>query len=66
MAAEGPGFPVLPATAAASALKHYGLHVFGHAEDCRVSFHAYTAVRRTDHPEVTELLRSMAWMLDPE
>ncbi|MDB6136677.1 MAG: transcriptional activator NhaR [Verrucomicrobiales bacterium] len=64
MAAEGRGFLVLPATAAASALKRYGLHVFGMAADCRVSFHAYTGERRTDHPAVTELLRSKAWMVD--
>ncbi|MDB6069510.1 MAG: transcriptional activator NhaR, partial [Verrucomicrobiales bacterium] len=60
MAAEGRGFLVLPATASASGLKRYGLHVFGHAEDCRVPFHAYTAERKTTHPAVTELLKSKA------
>ena len=62
MAAEVRGFLVLPATAAASALKRYGLHVFGTAKDCRVLFHAYTAERLTGHPAVTELLRSKAWL----
>ena len=62
MAAEGRGFLVLPATAASSALKRYGLHVFGTAEDCRVRFHAYTAERRTSHPAVAALLASKAWL----
>ncbi len=67
MAAEGRGFLVLPATAAASALKRYGLHVFGTAEDCRVRFHAYTAERRTSHPAVAALLASKAWLTaDPQ
>ena len=62
MAAEGRGFLVLPATAATSALKRYGLQVFGTAGDCRVRFHAYTAERRTGHPAVAALLRSKAWL----
>ena len=62
MAAEERGFLVLPATAAASALRRYGLHVFGTAEDCRVLFHAYTAERRTSHPAVAALLASKAWL----
>jgi LysR family transcriptional regulator, transcriptional activator of nhaA len=61
MAAEGRGFLVMPATAASSALKRYGLHEFGTAEDCRVRFHAYTAERRTGHPSVAAILRSKAW-----
>lgn len=65
MAAEGRGFLVLPATAATSALKRYGLQVFGTAADCRVRFHAYTAERRTGHPAVAALLGSKAW-LTPE
>ena len=62
MAAEGRGFLVLPATAAASALKRYGLHIIGTAPDCRVRFHAYTAERRTHHPAVAALLDSKAWL----
>ena len=62
MAAEGRGFLVLPATAATSALKRYGLQVIGTATDCRVRFHAYTAERRTGHPAVAALLHSKAWL----
>jgi LysR family transcriptional activator of nhaA len=62
MAAEGRGFLVLPATAATSALKRYGLQAFGVAGDCRVRFHAYTAERRTGHPAVAALLQSKAWL----
>ncbi len=65
MAAEGRGFLVMPAPAAASALSRYGLHVFGEAKDCQVHFHAYTAERLTGHPAVAEILRSKAWMTEP-
>jgi LysR family transcriptional activator of nhaA len=62
MAAEGRGFVILPAAAAASAMKRYGLQVFGRAEDCRVSFHAFTAERKIEHPAVSAITRSKVWL----
>jgi LysR family transcriptional activator of nhaA len=65
MAAEGRGFIILPAAAARMALKRYGLHVFGRANDCRVSFHAFTAERRIEHPAVTAITGSKEWLHAP-
>lgn len=62
MAAEGRGFIVLPAASSGVALKRYGLHVFGRADDCRVSFHAFTAERKIGHPAVTAITGSKAWL----
>ena len=62
MAAEGRGFIILPTASAEVALKRYGLHVFGRAEDCRVAFHAFTAERRIEHPAVTAITCNNAWM----
>jgi LysR family transcriptional activator of nhaA len=65
MAAEGRGLIVLPAAAAGVVLKRYGLHVFGRADDCRVAFHAFTAQRKIEHPAVTAITRSKAWLEGP-
>jgi LysR family transcriptional activator of nhaA len=62
MAAEGRGFIILPAAVSAIALKRYGLQIFGSAEDCRVSFHAFTAERKTEHPAVAAITRSKVWL----
>lgn len=64
MAAEGRGFIVLPAASSATALKRYGLQAFGRAGDCRISFHAFTAERKIEHPAVTAITRSKAWLDD--
>lgn len=61
MAAEGRGLVVLPAASAGVVLKRYGLRVFGRADDCRVSFHAFTAQRKIEHPAVAAITRSKAW-----
>ena len=61
MAAEGRGFIILPAASASLALKRYRLHVFGRADDCRASFHAFTAERNIEHPAVTAITQSKAW-----
>jgi LysR family transcriptional activator of nhaA len=66
MAAEGRGWIILPAAAGRVALKRYGLHVFGRADDCRVSFHAFTAERKIEHPAVTAITRSKAWLEEAE
>lgn len=62
MAAEGRGFIILPAAAAAVALQRYRLHIFGRADDCRVSFHAFTAERKIDHPAVSAITSSKSWL----
>lgn len=62
MAAEGRGFIILPSAVSGIALKRYGLHVIGHADDCRVSFHAFTAERKVEHPAVTAITRSKVWL----
>jgi LysR family transcriptional activator of nhaA len=62
MAAEGRGFIILPAAVSAVALKRYGLHVFGRAEDCRISFHAFTTERKIEHPAVSAITRSKVWL----
>ncbi len=62
MAAEGRGFIVLPVAAAGVAMKRYGLQPVGSASDCRVSFHAFTAERRTEHPAVTAITGNKAWL----
>ena len=62
MAAEGRGFIVLPAASAAIALKRYRLHVFGRADDCLVSFHAFTADRKIEHPAVRAITHSKTWL----
>jgi LysR family transcriptional regulator, transcriptional activator of nhaA len=64
MAAEGRGFIVLPAASSGVAMKRYGLQVFGRAGDCRVSFHAFTAERKIEHPAVTAITGSKAWLDD--
>lgn len=64
MAAEGRGFIILPAAISGVALKRYGLSVIGSAEDCRISFHAFTAERKIEHPAVTAITRSKAWLDD--
>jgi LysR family transcriptional activator of nhaA len=55
MAAEGRGFIALPTVALEEALKRYRFHVIGHAEKCRLRFHAITAERRIRHPAVTAI-----------
>lgn len=62
MAAEDRGFIALPAAASAVALKRYGLSVLGRAVDCRVTFHAFTAERKTEHPAVAAITRGKAWL----
>jgi LysR family transcriptional activator of nhaA len=62
MAAEGRGFVILPAAVSAIALKRYGLQVIGDAESCRISFHAFTAERKIEHPAVTAITRSKLWL----
>ena len=62
MAAEGRGVVVLPAASASIAMKRYGLHAIGRAEDCRVGFHALTAERRIEHPAVSAITRNLRWM----
>ena len=62
MAAEGRGVVVLPAASASIAMKRYGLHTIGRAEDCRVGFHALTAERRIEHPAVSAITRNLRWM----
>jgi LysR family transcriptional activator of nhaA len=62
MAAEGRGFILLPEASSGAALKRYGLHVFGRADRCRVTFHAFTAERRIEHPAVSAITRSKAWL----
>ena len=62
MAAEGRGFVVLPVAAAGVAMKRYGLQLVGSANDCRVSFHAFTAERRTEHPAVTAITANKEWL----
>jgi LysR family transcriptional regulator, transcriptional activator of nhaA len=62
MAAEGRGFIVLPAASSGVAMKRYGLQVFGRADDCRVSFHAFTAERKIEHPAVTAITGNKAWL----
>jgi LysR family transcriptional activator of nhaA len=62
MAAEGRGLVVLPAAGSAVALKRYGLRIFGRAGGCRVSFHAFTAERRIEHPAVAAITRGTAWL----
>lgn len=62
MAAEGRGFIILPAAVSAVALKRYGLHVFARAEDCRISFHAFTTERKIEHPAVSAITRSKVWL----
>lgn len=62
MAAEGRGFIVMPTAVSTIALKRYGLSVIGSAEDCRISFHAFTAERKVEHPAVTAITRSKAWL----
>jgi LysR family transcriptional activator of nhaA len=66
MAAEGLGWIILPSAAGRVALKRYGLQVFGRAEDCRVSFHAFTAERKIEHPAVTAITRSKAWLAEAD
>lgn len=62
MAAEGRGFVVLPAAAAGVALKRYDLHVIGKATACRVSFHAFTAERKIEHPALAAITGNRSWM----
>jgi LysR family transcriptional activator of nhaA len=62
MAAEGRGFVILPSAVSGIALKRYGLHVIGRADDCLVSFHAFTAERKVEHPAVTAITRSKVWL----
>ena len=62
MAAEGRGFIVLPVASSGVAMKRYGLQVFGRADDCRVSFHAFTAERKIEHPAVTAITGNKAWL----
>jgi LysR family transcriptional activator of nhaA len=62
MAAEGRGFVILPAASAGIALKRYGLRPFGHAPDCQVAFHAFTAERWIAHPAVTAIMASQRWL----
>lgn len=50
MAAGGRGFIAVPTMALEEAVKRYGFQVIGHAEDCRLRFHAITAERRIHHP----------------
>jgi LysR family transcriptional activator of nhaA len=62
MAAEGRMFVVLPAAAAGVALKRYGLHVIGRATSCRVTFHAFTAERKIEHPALAAITDNKAWL----
>ena len=62
MAAEDRGFIVLPAASSGVAMKRYGLQVFGRADDCLVSFHAFTAERKIEHPAVTAITGNKAWL----
>jgi LysR family transcriptional activator of nhaA len=50
MAAEGRGFIAVPTVAFEEAVKRFHFQLIGHAEDCRLRFHAITADRRIHHP----------------
>jgi LysR family transcriptional regulator, transcriptional activator of nhaA len=62
MAAEGRGFVILAQASAAMVVKRYRLEIFGKSDTCRISFHALTADRQIQHPAVTAITQSKAWM----
>jgi LysR family transcriptional activator of nhaA len=53
MAAEGRGFIAVPTVALGEAVKRYGFRLIGHADRCRLRFHAITTERRIHHPAAT-------------
>jgi len=58
MASEGRGFIAMPSIAAKDAVAHYGFHIVGQAQKCRVQYHAVTAERRIAHPAAQLILRA--------
>ncbi|PZR72104.1 MAG: transcriptional activator NhaR [Chthoniobacterales bacterium] len=49
-ATAGRGFTVVPTVAARGVMKHWGLRVIAHVEDCGTEFYAITVERRVKHP----------------
>jgi LysR family transcriptional activator of nhaA len=64
MAAEGRGFIAVPSVASPDAVEHYGFQILGEAPDCRVSFHAITAERRTHHPAASAITAAAKGFLE--
>ena len=51
-ATAGRGFTVVPTVAARGVMKHWGLRVIAHVDDCGTEFYAITVERRLKHPAV--------------
>ena len=49
-ATAGRGFTVVSTVAARAVMKHWGLKVIAHVEDCGTEFYAITVERRLKHP----------------
>lgn len=58
MAANTPGFTVIPSLVATEAMKHYRFQLVGTTEKCRAQFFAITAERRLSHPGVVKITES--------
>jgi LysR family transcriptional activator of nhaA len=58
LAANTPGFIIVPSLVAAEAMKHYGLQRIGTTEKCRAQFFAITAERRLTHPAVLKITQT--------
>ncbi len=65
VASEGRGFIAVPTVAETDAVKNYGFHTIGRAEDCRMRFHAVTAERRIVHPAVVLITNQAQTILKP-
>lgn len=64
MATEGRGFIAVPTVALDEAVRRYGFEVIGHAETCRLRFHAITAERRIRHPAATAITSAAKLLMD--